>query len=77
MLRHRTVRILSDAADLDDAEARALLDRADGELKTAIVTALSGVSVDRARRLLDESDGAVREALRRAGGAGTDSGTDL
>lgn len=66
-LRHRTVRILREAADLGDDEARDLLGRADGELKTAIVAALSGVAVDRARELLDESDGAVREALRRTG----------
>lgn len=66
-LRHRTVRILREAAELGDDEARDLLERADGELKTAIVSALSGVAVDRARQLLDESDGAVREALRRTG----------
>jgi N-acetylmuramic acid 6-phosphate etherase len=66
-LRHRTVRILREAASVDDAEARDLLERSGGDLKTAIVTALSGVSVDRARRLLAESDGAVREALHRSG----------
>ncbi|QEO14951.1 N-acetylmuramic acid 6-phosphate etherase [Agromyces intestinalis] len=62
-LRDRTVRILQEAADVDEPTARTLLDAADGELKTAIVAALGGVDAPRARTLLAEHDGAVRAAL--------------
>ncbi|WP_350348936.1 N-acetylmuramic acid 6-phosphate etherase [Agromyces sp. G08B096] len=65
-LRHRTVRILQEAAGLDEAAARARLADADGELKTAIVTALAGVDVAEARRLLAGRHGSVRDALAAA-----------
>ncbi|MRG60002.1 N-acetylmuramic acid 6-phosphate etherase [Agromyces sp. CFH 90414] len=65
-LRHRTVRILRDAAGVDEATARTLLAEADGELKTAIVTALSAVSVGEARDLLAAHAGSVRDALAAA-----------
>ncbi|GAA4735215.1 N-acetylmuramic acid 6-phosphate etherase [Isoptericola chiayiensis] len=62
-LRERTVRILREATDLDEDAARFLLERSDGELKTAIVVALGDVDPDRARELLRETGASVRGAL--------------
>ncbi|WP_278236676.1 N-acetylmuramic acid 6-phosphate etherase [Isoptericola sp. AK164] len=67
-LRERTVRILREATGLDDTAARELLDRTDGELKTAIVVALGGIGVDRSRELLGTWSGSVRDALTAAYG---------
>ncbi|WP_228282447.1 N-acetylmuramic acid 6-phosphate etherase [Brevibacterium atlanticum] len=49
-LRERTVRILREAADLDDVDARELLERCDGDLKTALVVSFAEVAPARARR---------------------------
>jgi N-acetylmuramic acid 6-phosphate etherase len=65
-LRHRTVRILQEAAGLDDDAARDVLAASGGELKTAIVSALAGTDADESRRLLGEHDGSVRAALAAA-----------
>jgi N-acetylmuramic acid 6-phosphate etherase len=65
-LRHRTVRILQDAAGLDTDAARELLGNSDGELKTAIVAALASTEVARARELLADHSGSVRDALAAA-----------
>lgn len=65
-LRERTVRILQDAAGLPEAHAVQLLADADGELKTAIVSAISGSSIDESRRLLTVNGGVVRDALAAA-----------
>jgi N-acetylmuramic acid 6-phosphate etherase len=62
-LRLRTVRILQEAADLDEQAALAVLDAADGDLKTAIVSALSGADAATSRDLLAAHGGAVRAAL--------------
>jgi N-acetylmuramic acid 6-phosphate etherase len=62
-LRDRTVRILQDAADVDEKRAHQLLADSDGELKTAIVAAVAGTSIDESRRLLVSSGGVVRAAL--------------
>jgi N-acetylmuramic acid 6-phosphate etherase len=65
-LRHRTVRILQEAAGLGSDAARELLVASDGQLKTAIVAALAGTEVARARELLAENAGSVRDALAAA-----------
>ncbi|HCG56066.1 MULTISPECIES: N-acetylmuramic acid 6-phosphate etherase [Brevibacterium] len=62
-LRERTVRILCEAADLSDAEARDLLERCDGELKTALVVSFTSVTPLAAATLLDDADGSVRAAI--------------
>lgn len=62
-LRERTVRILCEAADLSDAEARDLLERCDGELKTALVVSFASVTPATAATLLEDNDGSVRAAI--------------
>ena len=65
-LRERTVRILCEAADLADAEARDLLERCDGELKTALVVSFTSVTPAAAAKLLEDSDGSVKAAIAAA-----------
>ncbi|HWE35663.1 MAG TPA: N-acetylmuramic acid 6-phosphate etherase [Isosphaeraceae bacterium] len=65
-LRIRTRRILRELAGVDDERAGALLARAEGELKPALVMALAGVGPDAARALLDRNGGQVRLAVRDA-----------
>lgn len=62
-LRERTVRILCEAADLDDAKARILLEKCDGELKTALVVSFTSVTPAVAAKHLDEHDGSVKAAI--------------
>lgn len=62
-LRERTVRILSEAADLDDAKARELLEKCDGELKTALVVSFTFVTPAAGAKLLREHDGSVKAAI--------------
>lgn len=66
-LRDRTVRILCEAVGLEEAPARELLERADGDLKTAIVSSLADVPVARASALLADHAGSVRDAVADAG----------
>ncbi|WP_010525964.1 N-acetylmuramic acid 6-phosphate etherase [Nesterenkonia sp. F] len=73
-LRDRTVRILREATGLQEEPARAVLERADGELKVALVTTLADVEVDVARNLLVQADGSVREALAAAYGSAETGG---
>jgi N-acetylmuramic acid 6-phosphate etherase len=62
-LRDRARRIVSAATGLPPAKAAALLKRAGGEVKTAIVMSLANVDADEARERLQRSGGRVREAL--------------
>jgi len=62
-LRARAVRIVALATGLDREEAKALLERCDGEAKTAIVAGLARVSPEEARRRLARTGGRVRQAL--------------
>jgi N-acetylmuramic acid 6-phosphate etherase len=62
-LRQRTVQIVVTATGLDREEARALLARAGGQPKTAIVMALANVDAQEAQRRLAHSGGHVRAAL--------------
>jgi N-acetylmuramic acid 6-phosphate etherase len=64
-LRQRTVQILTAATGLGPDEARALLARSGGQLKTAIVMALANLDAEEARRRLLQSGGHVRAALSR------------
>jgi len=65
-LRRRTVRILQDATGMDEKSALSLLEAADGELQTAIVSAVGNLDITTARRLLTNSAGSVRDALTSA-----------
>lgn len=64
-LRDRALRILRATLDLEADEARELLDRADGRVKTAIVMRRRGVGREEAERLLAEVGGRVAPALER------------
>ncbi len=62
-LRARARRMVEQACALSAADAEALLSQCDGQVKTAIVTALARVSPEQARRRLSQAQGSVRAAL--------------
>ena len=65
-LRDRAHRILQTSTGLQSEDAMAHLQAADGELKTAIVTALTGLSPADARRELASHGGNIRALLQGA-----------
>lgn len=65
-LRDRTVRILREATELDEAAARELLEDSQGDLKTAIVASLAEVSPAAATSLLEQNAQSVRAAVTAA-----------
>nr|WP_085669532.1 N-acetylmuramic acid 6-phosphate etherase [Mycobacterium szulgai] len=62
-LRRRAVRIVRDAAGVDEQTATAALADAGGHAKTAIVALLAGVDAAEASDRLDRARGRVRDAL--------------
>lgn len=62
-LRRRCVRMVCRLTDLDESAARELLLQSDGQLKTAIVAARCGVSIEEARARLLTASGHLRSAL--------------
>jgi N-acetylmuramic acid 6-phosphate etherase len=62
-LKARAARIVAAACGLPPAKGRALLSRASGEVKTAIVIGRTGISAARARQRLASSSGDLRAAL--------------
>jgi N-acetylmuramic acid 6-phosphate etherase len=62
-LRRRAVRIVRDAAGVDEAAATTALAAAGGHAKTAIVALLAGVDAAEAAVRLDRARGRVRDAL--------------
>jgi N-acetylmuramic acid 6-phosphate etherase len=60
-LSERAVVIVSEATGLPMAEARTLLERCNGEMKTAIVCALKSVAPDEARQRLAEAKGNLNQ----------------
>lgn len=68
-LQDRGERILSQLLDVSRAEATDLLDRAEGEVKTALVMHRRGVTAPEARRLLERAGGRVGDLVEvRVGG---------
>jgi N-acetylmuramic acid 6-phosphate etherase len=65
-LRDRARRIVESACDLSPADAAALLARCNGEVKTALVSALANISPEAARQRLKKAKGLVRVALKAA-----------
>ena len=63
-LRHRAVGIVATATGLSTDEARAALEAAGNDSKTAIVMTLAGVDREEAQRRLAASAGHVREAIK-------------
>jgi N-acetylmuramic acid 6-phosphate etherase len=66
-LRDRALRILIELTSLSRDGAAELLDRAEGQLKHAIVMHLATRDLDGATRLLAHHDGVLRDALLEAG----------
>jgi N-acetylmuramic acid 6-phosphate etherase len=62
-LRDRGERILMETVGLDRPESAALLERAGGHVKTAIVMAKLGVDYAAARRRLDEARGVIADVV--------------
>ncbi len=62
-LKRRAVRIVCEATGLDFSVAEELLAACDGDVKTAIVAALTGVEPHEARRRLTEAGQIVRAAI--------------
>lgn len=62
-LRLRSNRIVRELTGVEEAQAQELLDRCDGEVKTAIVVGRIGVDPDEARRRLRDAGGQLRQAL--------------
>ncbi|WP_414688992.1 N-acetylmuramic acid 6-phosphate etherase [Mycobacterium sp.] len=63
-LRRRAVRIVRDAAGVDEKAAAAALAAAGGHAKTAIVALLAGVDAAEAAVRLDRARGRVRDAIK-------------
>ena len=66
-LRQRARRIVAEATGLDLPQATEILSACNGEVKTAIVAVLAGISPEQARKRLRETGGFVRKAIRSAG----------
>lgn len=62
-LIERAIRIITEVTACDTSVSKALLERCDGEVKTAIVSYMNAVSPDEARSQLDSVDGHLRRAL--------------
>lgn len=67
-LQDRGERILMETVGMERTAAAALLERAGGHVKTALVMHGRGVERDEARRLLDEAGGAVARVVKGLGG---------
>jgi len=63
-LRDRAVRIIATLTHLDRPQSQALLQRAAGSVKTAIVMHSQNLHLDQAQRLLDSCGGHLRTVLR-------------
>ncbi len=63
-LRDRSQRIVAEISGLQQPQAAELLNQCNGEVKTAIVAALAGVTPDESRRMLSQHDGHLRATLQ-------------
>lgn len=62
-LRQRAIRIVQAATNLNEDQAAAILQAADGEAKTAIVATLAGIEPVVARARLEVAGGSARTAV--------------
>jgi N-acetylmuramic acid 6-phosphate etherase len=62
-LRGRGLRILREAAEVDESKAAAALDKAHGNLRLALVMLKAGVDATTAKRRLRQAEGDLRKAL--------------
>ena len=63
----RSLRILQDLAAVERGQGLQLLNDAEGSVKTALVMAAAGLSVDQAKSLLQQHDQQLRPALQSCG----------
>lgn len=63
-LTERARRIVMMAGDCDYEQARELLEKTEGHVKTAIVMRVAKVPVSRAKEMLDRANGFVRKAIQ-------------
>ena len=63
----RSLRILQDLAAVDRGHGLQLLNDAEGSVKTALVMAAAGLSVDQAKTVLQQHDQQLRPALQSCG----------
>jgi len=66
-LRERATRIVETIAEVSTEVAAEALDKAQGDVRVAIVLAKTGETPEEARRILDRAGGSLRRALREAG----------
>ena len=64
-LEDRSERIVMEVTELERAESRALLEKAGGVVKTAIVMHFLGQSREEADRALENAGGVIRKAIGR------------
>jgi N-acetylmuramic acid 6-phosphate etherase len=62
-LRGRGLRILREAAAVNESKAAAALTKADGNIRVALIMLRSGVDLRTARHRLKQADGDLRKAL--------------
>lgn len=62
-LRVRSIGIVRDAAGISENDAKAALERAGGDVKTAIVSSLLNIPPEQARERLADAEGRVRDAI--------------
>ncbi len=62
-LADRSERIVSEATGLDRQQARRLIDRADGDVKTALAMHFTGEDAESAREQLQQSGGSLRKVI--------------
>ena len=62
-LRERAARIVGSIAGLEPERAAEALDRAQGDVRVAILTAKTGTTPEESRRVLDQAGGSLRRAL--------------
>jgi N-acetylmuramic acid 6-phosphate etherase len=64
-LAARAERLVATLTGLDGPAARAALDRAGGEVKTAVAMTACGIEADEARARLKAADGSLRAVIRK------------
>jgi N-acetylmuramic acid 6-phosphate etherase len=64
-LKARSIRIVSSITGLNESDASRIIERCDGEVKTAIVSAQRGVDASQARLILQQASGKLRSALHK------------
>ena len=62
-LRERAARIVGSVAGLEPERAAEALDRAQGDVRVAILTVKTGATPEESRRVLDQAGGSLRRAL--------------